>query len=151
MDDADFEALSELKPIGYCIEIPDALHNKITEHLQFLKRLQDPTYTKQRWALEAVKEKIKAEEETITGFTKAHFLRIDFPEIVNRKIEGKVEELKKSRGSYSKKKWVLEALYEMLDKEKAKIKHLLDNSRASKISSKAISSLGKKLLYTHHE
>ena len=103
-----------LDEIGYCIEIPDTLHEKMTRHVKMLKKLEDRGYSKRRFAIEAIKEKLeKPPKET----TKRHVLSIAFPKQMYKKVEQRTALIQAVR-SYSKKKWILEAIYEKLDRGK---------------------------------
>jgi hypothetical protein len=120
--------------VGYCIEIPNSLYEKMTRHVGILKSLEDRGYSNRRWALEAIKEKLK---EPPAEPRKRHVLSIAFPKQLHKKLEEKIASIKALQ-SYSKKKWILEALYAKLDKDQAKIDKLLaDSAQETPIDSPA--------------
>lgn len=112
--------------ISYIVEISDSLHKKITTNISLLKKLVNRGTTKQSWAIDAINKKLKTTTLLHSqALSKAHFLRISIPKDINRKIEGLVEAIRQSRASsYSKKKWILEALHEMLEEDQEKITSL---------------------------
>lgn len=113
--------------VTHAIRIGDNLHNRITKHIKVLKYLLDTSPTKKGWVHEALREKAeldrKKSPEELTGDRYLHFT-ID--EELNEEIEKKVNLIKKIRISFSKKQWILEALYDKLDRDELLAKKRLD-------------------------
>jgi hypothetical protein len=124
------EALQQ-REIGYCIEISNSLHEKISHHVELLKRLDDRGYSRRRWALEAIKEQLHEEEHQVSDedAQKKHVLSIAFPEHTHKRIEDKITAIKRFRKSYSKKKWILEALYSKLERDQQKLTKLIEEAQ----------------------
>jgi hypothetical protein len=121
MTDEDYK----LEELGYCIEIPESLYQKMTRHVGALKSLEDRGYSNRRWAMEAIKEKL---EEPSAELRKPPVLSIAFPKQLHKKIEEKIASIKALRKNFSKKKWILEAIYAKLDRDQVKIAKLLSES-----------------------
>ena len=105
------------KEMGYAIEISESLYRKIDKLIHIFNKLDDQSYSKQSWVLEAIKEKLVTEGEN-NDVPKVKFLKLQMSPQINQKIEEKVSLYKQFRTSYSKKKWLLEAIYEKKLEEK---------------------------------
>lgn len=99
------------------------LHNRINKQVNLLKYIEDPSFTKQRWILEAIKEQLEREEELSPeelGRESHISFRID--ERLSQKIEERVKINRKFRNSFSKKQWLIEAFYEKLLRDEKEVK-----------------------------
>ncbi len=111
---------------NYGVRIGNNLHQRITKHINMLKYLEDPCKTRQTWITQAIKEKLDSEEKLgPEGIPSDRFLNIKLSSELNHKIERRVDIIKKIRISFSKKLWLLEAIYEKLDRDETETKKLL--------------------------
>lgn len=103
---------------NYSIRIGERLYKRITKHIQLLKHLKI-TQNKQRWVERAILEKIERDEkqEIIECISPEKHLSFKISSHIDAKVEKRVEVIKKLRGSFSKKQWILEAIYEKLEME----------------------------------
>lgn len=121
------EAESPLQ--GYVIEISESLHRKIEQLISTLNKLNDRSHSKKSWAIEAIKEKLQAESASPNVVKEKH-LNLFMSQQLNQELEKKVALHKKFRKSYSKKKWIMEALYEKLEREENKADMLIEKFKA---------------------
>jgi hypothetical protein len=103
---------------NYSIRIGERLYIRINKHILFLKHL-NKSQNKQAWIEEAILDKLKKEEEQdgIECISREKHLSFKIRSQIDTRIEKRVEFIKKIRGSFSKKQWLLEAIYEKLDTE----------------------------------
>lgn len=113
----------------YSVTIGDHLHYRIEKHIRLLKLLEDEGHTKQKWILNAVKEKLKKECDPLSS--KDRHLQIKIDPDTHQQIEEQVNLIKKGRRSYSKKQLIVEAIFEQLDREEEKARELLEKLKNS--------------------
>ncbi|MBA3816882.1 MAG: hypothetical protein H0X29_10275 [Parachlamydiaceae bacterium] len=112
----------------YSVSISPHLHSKLEQHIFVFKKLLKPGYTKQQWLIEAIEEKLKNDDpdKEVENEKRVSF-RIDA--LTKKILEKHVQQISYFRSSYSKRKWILDAIQEKLDlEEKAVKKKLLDHS-----------------------
>lgn len=120
------EDLPPIKQISHSMNLEESVFNRIERHVSVLKHLDDHSLSKQRWILKAVKKKFEKEESmTPENIPKSKNIHYKLDESLAKKLEQHVEFIRKFRHSFSKKQWVLEAIFEMLEKEEEKVKNLL--------------------------
>lgn len=107
------------KCVEYNVRIGNHLYQRITRHLLLLKQLKS-SESKQKWVHEAIKEKLVSDE-----CSDERFLHLKLDLDLWNALEKKVESLKSSRRSVSKKVLIEEAIFEKLDREEHKSKALL--------------------------
>ncbi|MBA3283955.1 MAG: hypothetical protein H0U27_02690 [Nitrosopumilus sp.] len=122
MDSSSFtlEDLKDLDNPGatYNVCISPHLQERLERHILILKRFIDRSATKQRWITEAIKEKLSNyANNPIVSKELRLYLRIE--EELEKKVLEKVEYIKKFRSSYSKKQWIMEAIFEKLDRDES--------------------------------
>lgn len=111
------------------LRIGGNLYRRITKHIQLLKNLNDRIQTRQSWVEKAIEEKLEMDdslqlnEDMLTD----KYLHFKISLHLNEKIEKKVRIIKQFRTSFSKKQWILEAIYKKLDREEYKSKESLKN------------------------
>ncbi len=112
-----------------CITLSNFVHKKLTNHIRILKNLENRSTTSQSWLSKAIENKIEKNKK-------------DFPEKVpiNKNITVKIEQktltelerqvefIKRFNTSYSKTKWISEAILEQLEEESEKIQNLFKDS-----------------------
>jgi hypothetical protein len=117
---------------NYSIRIGERLYKRIYKHIQLLKHL-NKIQNKQSWLEGAIQDKLEREKELdiVDCISPEKHLSFKISSQIDAKIEKKVEIIKKFRSSFSKKQWVLEAIYEKLDNEEIgteqKAKDLMKN------------------------
>ena len=107
---------------SYSVRIEGRLYKRIFQHIQLLKRMSI-VLNKQKWLEDAIVRKLEKDEEqdlTETIDSEKH-LSFQVNVQLDAKIDKRVEVIKKFCNSYSKKKWILESIYEKLDLEEKEI------------------------------
>lgn len=111
------------------------LFDRIEANVQ-LRKLEKLTSSKQQWIKEAVQEKLEWERQNPETIPENKNLRIDIDSSLKEEIEKRVDLLKKRQRSYSKKKWLVDAFYEKLEREEANshkiMKKLLSSFKTTK-------------------
>lgn len=111
-------ALTKIR--NYSLRIGERLYKRLSKHIQLLKHLRS-IKNQQEWLEKAILTKIKKEEEqdTTKYFSPEKYLSFKISSQLDVQVEKRVEIMKKIRGNFSKKQWVLEAIYERLEAEEA--------------------------------
>lgn len=108
-----------MNEVKHCsIRIAESFYKRISNHIQLLKRLNG-VKNQQHWVEEAILAKLKKEEEQETqeSFSGEKYLSFNINSQIDDQVERRVKVMKKIRGSFTKKQWILEAINEKLDKE----------------------------------
>lgn len=111
-------ALCNLK--NFTIRISENLHKRFNQHINCLKHV-NRIKTKQNWIEDALREKLERDEKISYEILNEKLLRFKVNENLFLEIDNKVKIIKKFR-NYSKKQWILEAIYEKLDREEDPVK-----------------------------
>lgn len=112
--------------IPHNINVANFLHSKLINHIQILKNYESRSITSQTWIANAIKKKLERAEkfpEKELPRKKTLFVKIDPKSL--EKISEQVEILKKRNGSYSKTKWIVDAIMDQLEEEYEKARELL--------------------------
>lgn len=126
--DNDFELPEEPNAKGYTVKIDEQLFKRLEKHIKVLKRIEQTGISKQTWITDAIKEKLaKDKDPGNMDLPKERHLTLKINDPINEKIDAKVNILKQLQASYSKKKWLLEAIYEKLESEEPKTKQYLED------------------------
>lgn len=120
----DLDSLEQPHVKGYSVTIDEQLYKRLEKHIRVLKHIEHKGLTRQKWIMDAIKAKLNKEENLIE-LPKERYLVLKINEIINAKIDSKVNLQKKFR-SYSKKQWLLEAIAEKMESEENIIKTFLD-------------------------
>lgn len=113
---------SEKKNLGFFVS--KLLHEKIKKHVYLRKILNKDSTTQKKWVANAIKEKLKREE--LNNLIKAEppqiFFMVNIPKEDMEKIDRTVNLYKEVlKTTYSRKKWILDAIEEQLDNEKQEL------------------------------
>ncbi len=121
------DTIKPSRQVTYSFTIGENLHKKVEKHIHMLKCLEDRSLSKQRWIVDAIKEKLEFEESLGPDeFSKERFLNAKIDDRLDSKVEKRVDFHKNFRKSYSKKSWILEAVHEKLDRDESLIQDLLN-------------------------
>jgi hypothetical protein len=103
---------------SYSFAVNPHTYQKIDKQVFLLRKLKDPSYTKQRWIYEAIREKTEHDEKLgIEDIEKERRIGFKLEEGLAERMSALVERTRKFRSTYSKKKWIEEAIYEKLEKD----------------------------------
>jgi hypothetical protein len=134
--DPDTALFNELKSMDtsvgtYNVMISPHIHERIERHVLVLKRLVDRSTTKQRWVAHAIKEKLAkdADNQMIPKETR---LNVKIDEELDRQVLQRIEFIKKFRSSYSKKQWIMDAIFEKLERDEAETKKKMLEAQQSR-------------------
>lgn len=120
------ENLQQIKTKNYSLRISENIFNRINNHVHILKRLESRSHSKQRWIEEAICEKLNHEEALNNiKLPKEKHLSFKISESLSKRIENRIELVRKFKISYSAKKWLLDAITEKLERENEKATALL--------------------------
>lgn len=118
----DFETSTteELEPLGsltpYTVIISSHIYERLEKHITILKKLVDRSATKQRWIVDAIKEKLLNDANS-TKPPKASTLNVKIESKYAKELAKRIEYIKKFRVTYSKKQWIVDAVIEKLDRD----------------------------------
>lgn len=117
--------------------VDDNLYNRVIAHINMIRYATNQELTKNCWTLEAIQEKLDAEEhkpaEEISG---DKFMHVKTTSEITAKIEKRVELTRQVRQSFSKRLWILEAITAKLDRDEQKAKQLLEEKGTQSASRK---------------
>lgn len=121
------------KQFKFCtIRLGEHFFNRLNKHISILKKFHVTGYSRGQWINDAIRVKLEKE---------IHNNLISIDKFVNTRIEVQLIEMmnqqvklmKKFNGSYSKQKWIAEALSEKLEEEeqtaKLRLKELVVSSK----------------------
>ena len=99
------------------------LHKEIENHLLVLQNLFKKKISKQKWIVDAIKEKLQKQEKNPNN-NKKNQERVGFKldSITSVKLDLRVKVIRKHLGEYSKQQLILEALQERLTSEEEDVK-----------------------------
>ena len=101
----------------YCsVLVGENLNNRISRHIDRLKATEGPGQSRQRWVVDAIKEKLN-EENVSNNLPRAKFLGLKISQHLHEQILKRVELMRKIRNSFSKKQWIIEAVSDKLDRD----------------------------------
>ena len=125
------EGFPKQRSIKFCsIRVGENLFKRINKHVDALKKCKDSNYSRSRWINDAIKDKLHKEiQENTISIDKHLNTRIDLKLI--EMIHQQVKVMKKFNSSYSKQKWLLEALSEKLEEEEQLTRKRLNELIAS--------------------
>lgn len=128
MNTTDKENPSSLKQLrSFSIKLGENLYLRFSKHFQLLKYVKKNSQTKKGWIEEAFMEKLEAERElTPDSIKKEKYLHFQINPQLYDKIEQRVSVIKRFR-NFSKKQWMVEAIYAKLEKEEQEAKNLMQN------------------------
>lgn len=130
--DTNSEIQEEEKYIQFSFKVQDELARKIDKHLHLLKYLNHNRKSKQQWINEALVEKTKRDQESLSdSLAKEKQLTVRIDPRLNTKIEKNVDLIKCFKSGFSKKLWVIEAVEQKLMREEAEAKKLLHETTQS--------------------
>lgn len=115
--------------INFALTVSENLYNKIDGHVRVLRHIKKELKSKKYWIIEAIQEKIDREKEidsTIIPKEKCISFKID--KSLGNKIIRRIELIKKFRKSFSRKRWILEAIFEKMEEEEHLTRKILSDS-----------------------
>lgn len=119
------------QPVGekrLSVRINENLHKRFNQHIKRVKNIgksNKSLATKQNWLVQAFQEKLAHHDESTTDILNEKLIHFKLDEKLFKEIEEKVEIIKKFR-SFSKKQWMIEAVYEKLEREEQQVKKNLE-------------------------
>lgn len=121
---------TEPKRVEYNVQIGNHLYERVEKHMFRLKHLKS-FESKADWVQEAIQESL-ALNESSEEYTGDRYMHLKLDQGVWVELDKKVESLRSSRRSVSKKAFIEEAIFKKLDREenesKKMLKKLLDLS-----------------------
>jgi len=115
------------KGVFYTCSIDTPLYDRLQNHLLALKGIEGKA-TKQSWLCQAISEKINKENPSeIPKESRLHF-SIDSDSL--NEIEKRVNFCRKFLTSYSRKQWIVEAIYEKLQRDGKAVQDAIEKIKA---------------------
>lgn len=118
--------------IGYASPVSEHFYERIEKLIETYNVVGDYKQTKQRFITEALIEKLEELKKHSCTPAKETILRFTINKRLNEKILEEIEKMRISHYSYSKKKWIIEAISEKLERDEKKVKSLLNFSKKQK-------------------
>jgi Uri superfamily endonuclease len=108
----DIKSMDSQPDSGYTVAIGTHVYERLEKHVLILKKLIDRSTTKQRWILDAIKQKLSKIDKTVP-IERRIAIRIE--RSIDSELVKRVEYIRQFRTSYSKKQWILDAIIEKLE------------------------------------
>jgi hypothetical protein len=120
------------KFISYSIRIGESFYGRLSNHINLIKHFHNHAYSKQIWIIEAIKERLEKEEKSEDlSLNIDKYLNFKLDEKTQDRVEKRVKILSQFSKSFSRKKWILEAIEEKLNREEIKTRKLLEEINLS--------------------
>ncbi len=112
---------------NYCIRVNENIYQKIDRAVRVLKQVDTQGQTKQKWLVESIREKLEIETKlSPDDLPKEKQLNIKLACHLRKKVNKRVELIKKFRTSYSIKQWIMDAIFEKLDRDNDLTKKIIE-------------------------
>lgn len=122
-------ALPNIKRLPFSVS--SHLYEKLTKHLFLLKALKKKC-SQSEWICSAINENL--ESENVDGdIPKQRKINLSIDEMTFQKLEERVQVYKQIYSSFSKKQWVIEAIYKKLDRDYKQLKEELQKLHANQL------------------
>lgn len=111
---------------AYGIRLSEHLFEKLEKHVMLLRHLDGSTMSKHAWIIQAIQDKLDKEEDLrLSSIPKERSMSIRLPEKLAEQLDKQVDIIGNFRVSFSKKKYIVEAIFEKLEQEEKKAQKLL--------------------------
>ncbi len=102
----------------YTLRLSQTLLHRIEKHLACLKFIQNSSPSKRKWVMEALNKKINKEKSlNFPDLPKRGTILLEIDSDLSDALDQRVELIRKVRGSYSLKSWMVDAIEERLEQE----------------------------------
>ncbi len=116
----------EVKAKTHTIRVGENLYVRLENIIKAFKYLENKKYTKKQWITESIIEKLQKEGVlTLETLPKVRRLHFEIDQSLDDKISKNVNITKSFVDSFSKKQWLVEAIFEKLEKDEAIMKESL--------------------------
>jgi hypothetical protein len=106
----------------YTLRLSQTLLNRIEKHLSCLKFVHSSSPSKRKWVLQAIHQKMDREKSTpFPDPPKRGTILLEIDPELSETLEQRVDMIRKVRGSYSLKSWLVDAIEERLELEARQI------------------------------
>lgn len=113
---------------NYCVTVSPILHKKIDKHVSVFKNLLKQELRKQDWIIEAIKEKLERDVPS-QEIIKEKSMGLHLDPLLHQRIGKHVDMKRQFHFSFSKNKWILDAIQERLDQETENVYAKLDQGK----------------------
>ena len=110
------------------IKVTEKIYNRVDSHVRILKHLAKYEHSKNSWIVEAVREKLEREKKLKnSNIPKDKNLNLTVDVSLDNELQRQIDIIKtfKPQG-FSKKQFVLEAIFEKLEAEEPQARELID-------------------------
>ena len=102
---------------SFSIKIAEYLYKRLSKHFQTLKYIKKSSKTKAKWIEEAFLEKLESEKDfSFDDIPVEKYIHFKMNQELYNKVEERVNLIKRFR-NFSKKQWMVEAIYEKLKRQ----------------------------------
>lgn len=105
---------------AYSFTVSQHIHERLDRHVFLLKKLIQRGASKQKWVVDAIKEKL-TNDETKTSIPKANTIYVKIDDNLKIQMEKRIEFMKNFCSSYSKKRWLVDAVVEKLERDEKEV------------------------------
>lgn len=107
---------------SYVVKIPESLFKRIDDHIMAINAIEQEKVRKNDWFEDAIQEKLNSTKKICPrNIKRERNLNIKLRPNISHEIDKHVSILKTIHTTYSKKKWILEAVYEKLEREEGAV------------------------------
>lgn len=114
--------------VRYSVVISESLCERLNQLVMILKNFDDKKISKQKWIELAIEEKIDRDKSLGDVIPIEKQLCIKIKKNTFLDLSRRVVKISKFRPSFSKKKYILEAVYEKLQRDEPKARELLNSA-----------------------
>lgn len=109
------------------IGLDEYLFNRIEKHVLICRSLENSKKKKQQWIQEAIEEKLEREDHPKNiPIPRDKGVNFKLPSQTYQKLEKRLKLIKKVKGSFSRKRWIIEAIEEKLERESFKLEKFME-------------------------
>lgn len=106
----------------YTLRLSQTLLNRVEKHLACLKFIHSSSPSKRKWVLQAIHQKMDREKgASFPDLPKRGTILLEIDPELAETLDQRVELIRKVRGSYSLKSWMVDAIEERLELEARQI------------------------------
>lgn len=119
------------------LRVGPSLSSRLEDHLYLLKKIGGSRVTKQNWIIEAIREKLDRDvaESVPCQANKDRRMVLKLDPNTLETLKSRIDLSRRIGASYSKNKWVLEAIDEKLEKESKQTRRWLEALQSEMSSS----------------
>lgn len=97
--------------VSFSCVVSGSFVEAVDRHIHLVKKLKHPKINKSDWIVEAIEKQLERQQNmSASSLNRDRRLSVKIPKILSKAIDSNVEFIKKINASYSKKRWVKDAI-----------------------------------------